>query len=68
MLKIEPRIFIDHESTIGRNSVKVSYYKPKKDELSTIKLDFTYEEAITFCRGRMNDRRYRNYEMWITKS
>ncbi len=68
MLEIEPRIFIDHETTIGKPSVKVSYYKPSKDELSKIGLDFTYEKALAFCRGRMNDRRYRNYEMWITKN
>lgn len=68
MLEIEHRIFIDHETTIGRASVKVSYYKPSKDELTKIDLDFTYEKAIAFCRGRMNDRRYKNYEMLITKS
>lgn len=75
MYEIQRNIFVDevifrneYDFTYGSRkdeSVIFRYYNRKQDrEGKEIEFD-SYSEALAFARYRENDRRYRNYDMWI---
>lgn len=46
-------------------TVKCSYYKPSKNKITDVRSPMTLREAYEFARYRMNDGRYKNYEILI---
>lgn len=74
--EIEKRIFVTdsvlkheyeyfHGEKKNVETVKCSYYKPSKDEIKKISRPMTLKDAYEFARYRMNDKRYRNFEILI---
>ncbi len=77
MVEIEKRIFVsecimknEHSYMYGKNRDKpltFQYYQVKKDRLTTCHVGNNYRELINFARYRRDDKRYRNYEFFITE-
>lgn len=75
MNEIERRIFVsekillnEYEYVYGNrknNMVKFSYYNFVKDR-ENIGIRMRYNDALALARGRANDKRYKNFEFFIT--
>lgn len=75
MKEIERRIFVSDEIFANEYSyaygdnkskqVTFAYYHTKTEKETTVRLCFTYSEALDFARYRANDGRYRNFEFLI---
>lgn len=76
MKEIEKRIFVSDDILLnefsyiyGENKdvyVIFQYYQVKKDKLTVCHINNNYKEALDFARYRRNDKRYKNFEFFIT--
>ena len=76
MIEIENRIFVSEELMeneysymFGDNKDKpltFQYYQVKKDRATICNVGRNYRELLDFARYRRSDKRYRNYEFFIT--
>lgn len=71
--QMETRIFVDdfilqNEYNLSRDNNKnifVTYYQTKTKETHKVNIPFTYKEALNFARKRANDKRYKNFHLFI---